>query len=152
MRCCAIALLLAAIGLGTSASGREPATVDNLSARLQAPEAADRYAAADALADLGFRASPAVPQLIEALQSQDAELRWRAARALGTIGDAKASAAALHPAAADEQPAVRAQALVALGRLGVSDKLTLATIAGGLSDKDGQPCGPCAPHRRIGKM
>ncbi len=131
-----MALLLAGVGLGTSVLAAEPLTVDTLSARLRGPETADRYAAADMLADWGYRAAPAAPHLVQALQSDDADLRWRAARALGTIGDAKSSAAALHTAATDEQPAVRAQALVALGRLGLSDKLTLATIAGGLTDKD----------------
>jgi HEAT repeat protein len=109
--------------------------LDKLSAQLQAADAADRYAAVEALTDLGFRATPAVPRLIEALKSNDPELRWRSARALGAIGEAS-SAAALYEAAKDAEPGVRAQALFALGRLGVNDKVALETIAAGLADKD----------------
>src|SRR6187397_1947810 len=69
------------------------ADAKQLAAALSAGTPAERHAAADGLADLGYAAQEAVPQLVAALGSNDPELRWRAARALGVIGDAKAAPA-----------------------------------------------------------
>jgi HEAT repeat protein len=112
-----------------------PADLDNLTAALAAGQPEDQYAAADRLADLGFRADLATPHLVAALKSKDPVLRWRAARALGAIGNAGA-AAPLNAAAADEHAAVRAQSIYALGRLAAADQDTLNTIVAGLTDKD----------------
>jgi hypothetical protein len=62
----------------------EPA---ELAAKLKSADAAEQHAAADALADLGPKAAAALPQLVAAMESKDAELRWRSARALGVIDD-----------------------------------------------------------------
>jgi HEAT repeat protein len=82
-------------------------------------------------------AQPAVPQLVEALGSNDPALRWRAARALGSIGDRRA-VEALRNTAADQEGLVRAQSIFALGRLGVTDEDSLAVIVAHLTDKDVQ--------------
>src|SRR5262249_12364926 len=63
------------------------ADAKQLAAKLGSGSAADQRAAADELADMGAAAQVAVPQLVAALSSNDADLRWRAARALGLIGD-----------------------------------------------------------------
>src|SRR6185369_12164800 len=81
---------LTVVLIGSLAYG---ADAKQLAATLGSGSAADRRAAADALADLGSAAREAVPQLITALAADDADLQWRAARALGIIGDANASAA-----------------------------------------------------------
>lgn len=113
------------------------ADVNELAQSLTAANPADRYAAADGLADLGAAAQPAVPKLIQALQSDDAKLRWRAARALGVIGDPTA-AAALAKQAQDPDPLTRAQAIFALGRLKLADDASLKAIVEHLSDEDAQ--------------
>jgi HEAT repeat protein len=75
--------------------------------------------------------------LIQALKSDDANLRWRAARALGVIGS-PSGASALADLAKDAEPLVRAQAVFALGRLKVADDASLKAIVGRLSDDDTQ--------------
>jgi HEAT repeat protein len=122
--------------MAVSVSARQPQGVDTLSARLQSPDVAERYAAVEALTDLGPLAAPALPQLVEAMRSTDVELRWRAARALGAIGPVEAAKGALLTATADEQPLVRGQAIYALGRWGASDEAARAIFARGLADKD----------------
>jgi HEAT repeat protein len=125
---------LIVLGLNSTASA---ADAKQLAAALSAGTPAERHAAADGLADLGYAAQEAVPQLIAALGSNDPELRWRAARALGVIGDAKA-APALRKQTADSETLVRAQAIFALGRLRASDEESLKAIVERLSDQDAQ--------------
>ena len=55
--------------------------MSQLAAALSSGAPAERLAAADGLADLGYAAQAAVPQLTAALASSDPDLRWRAARA-----------------------------------------------------------------------
>jgi len=129
----ALALVASTAG-GRTATG---ADVKQLAAALGTGAPAERQAAADSLADQGIAAQEAVPQLTAALASTDAGLRWRAARALGIIGDAKAIAALRKPVA-DTEPLVRAQAIFALGRLKADDKDSLDVIIKGLADEDAQ--------------
>src|SRR4029079_4067991 len=103
--------LLVALAAGLESSAAEP-DVAKITAALTSKSAEERSAAADSLADLGPVAAAAIPQLTAALGMNEPELRWRAARALGTIGDAN-SVAALRKAAGDESPLVRAQAIFA---------------------------------------
>ncbi len=113
----------------------QQADVSQLAAGLSARTPEERYAAADALADLGYRAGAATPQLVLALDSPDAELRWRAARALGLIGNAKA-ADGLRKHAADENAMVRAQSVYALGRMRVEDEASLKAVVARLTDPE----------------
>jgi HEAT repeat protein len=115
-------------------AAQEP-DVAKLAAGLSAGTAAQQHAAADALADLGSGAKAAVPQLTAALASKDAQLRWRAVRALGMTGDAKAIDT-VRKAASDADAGVRAQAIFALGRLGAKDDATITTIVARVTDPD----------------
>src|SRR5262245_3889386 len=119
---CLIGLIVFSIG-----SLAHAADAKQLAATLGSGSAADRRAAADALADMGSAAQDAVPQLITALAADDAELQWRAARALGIIGDANANGA-LRKATTDSDAIVRAQAIFALGRMKADDKDSLASV------------------------
>ena len=135
MRCFAIAFSPLLVVLFGSLTAAQQPDVARLAAGLSAPAAADRYAAADALTDLGVGAQGALTQLTAALVSNDPELRWRAARALGTSGNAGA-VTVLRKAVSDEHPLTRAQAIFALGRLRASDQPTVEAIVAKLTDKD----------------
>jgi HEAT repeat protein len=74
----------------------------------------ERQTARGQLAKIG---QPAVPFLIEALQSPSDHARWEAAKALGTIAD-PAAAPALVQTLQDEKSAVRWLAATALINLG----------------------------------
>ncbi len=113
------------------------ADAQELAAKLGSGTAAERSAAADALADMGIGAQAAVPQLIAVLASPDADVRWHAARALGVIGDAKA-VPALRKLTTDTEALVRAQSIYALGLLKSDDKESLTAIVAGLKDKEVQ--------------
>ena len=128
---------LVATTLAFSAAVVTAADVTQLKTALVAGSAADQHSAADALADLGPAAREAVPELIAAIRSSDVDLRWRAARALGLIGDVQAFAA-LRTAASDEETLVRAQAIFALGRLKAGDAESTQAVVGHLSDNDAQ--------------
>ena len=119
------------------AAAASAADIAQLKAALQAGAPAEQYSAADALADLGPQAREAVPDLAAALKSSDSELRWRAARALGVIGDPQA-VAALRTATSDGEVPVRAQAIFALGRLKASDAESVEAVVAHLSDEDTQ--------------
>src|SRR5205085_10592363 len=75
--------------------------------------------------------------LPQALPSTDPDLRWRAARALGVIGDERAIAP-LRAQTSDSEAIVRAQAIFALGRLKAADEESLKAVVGRLSDMDAQ--------------
>ncbi|HEX5103923.1 MAG TPA: HEAT repeat domain-containing protein, partial [Pirellulaceae bacterium] len=131
---CTFALLLI-LGVALTTQGAPPPDLEKWTAGLASSEPQVQYAAADSLADLGIYAQPAIPHLVKALQGKDADLRWRAARALGAIGSEQA-VVALNQAAKDAHAGVRAQVLFALGRIGAADAATTETIAAGLADPD----------------
>jgi HEAT repeat protein len=132
-----VGLIIALVGsLGFVSSGYG-ADARQLAATLGSGSEVGRRTAADALADMGAAAQEAVPQLTAALTDSDAELRWRAARALGLIGDAKATEA-LRKASSDGEAMVRAQAIFALGRLKADDQESLRAVVAGLADKEAQ--------------
>jgi HEAT repeat protein len=140
LRTCASRLLVICFlvgGAGVFRSAADAADVKQLAAALSAGSATDRLAAADALADQGFAAQEAVPQLVAALGGSDAELQWRAARALGVIGSPQAIPA-LRKTTDDADAMVRAQAIFALGRLKAADEDSLKAIIAKLTDKEVQ--------------
>lgn len=82
---------------------------------LSSADGVDRRAARQQLEEVG---KPAVPFLVEALQSPSAHARWEAAKALTKIADASAAPALVH-SLEDEKSAIRwlaATALINLGR------------------------------------
>jgi len=127
--------MVVALGLLTNIASA--ADVKQLAAALSTGSPAERQAAADALADQGYTAQEAVPQLVGALASSDPELRWRAARALGVIGSPQALPA-LRKLTDDADALVRAQAIFALGRLKAADEDSLKAIIARLTDKESQ--------------
>lgn len=89
-----------------------------------------RQIATDALVKIS---TPAVEPLIAALMNDDPETRWRAARALGKIGDTRA----LEPLLAainDKDKEVRVFAVEALGRFG--DDRTIEPLLAALEDEE----------------
>jgi outer membrane protein assembly factor BamB len=98
--------------IGPPAGAAAPA----LARALGDPEPGVRWAAGEALAAIGPAAQPAVPQLIEALKDEFLYVRICAAGALGSLGP-KASAAREALQAAARDPAMRAEAEWALGRI-----------------------------------
>lgn len=81
---------------------------------LASTDGVERHAAREQLEEIG---RPAVPSLVNVLQSRSAHARWEAAKALGTIADASA-APALVQALEDDKAAVRWLAAIALVNLG----------------------------------
>jgi len=134
MRLASCLVGLSLVLVGSLAFG---ADAKQLAAKLGSGPAADQRAAADELADMGAAAQVAVPQLVAALSSSDADLRWRAARALGLIGDMNVEES-LRKAASDSDSLVRAQALFALGRLKADDTESLTVVVNALADKEVQ--------------
>ncbi|MGY8769658.1 MAG: HEAT repeat domain-containing protein [Pirellulales bacterium] len=110
------ALILPLVAI--SAALAHDGDVDKLIKQLSAGgEAA--LAASDELAKHTDEADHAVPALIKALSSKDAELRWHAARALSDFeANAAPAAAALTKALADDNLKVRAYSAHALGQMG----------------------------------
>jgi lysophospholipase L1-like esterase len=94
---------------------------------------------AAAIARIGPAAASAVPALVEALRSPDADRRWRAARTLGRIGPA--AAPAVEPLAAalgDENGVVRQHAARALGRIGPAARPSAAALQRATGDREEQ--------------
>jgi HEAT repeat protein len=93
-----------------------------------------RHETADALANLG---ASAVPSLIEALESGDREVRWRAAEILGRIDrEAAAAVPALTKALQDEDAYVRRIAAYALGKVGRDASFAVPILIAQLNDSD----------------
>ena len=93
MRRAVLTGLFIAAGMTTSVFARA-AGCGHIVRRLQSPDVAERYAAAEALTDLGPLAAPAVPQLVEAMKSTDADCGGgpRGPGAIGPVEAAKESA------------------------------------------------------------
>lgn len=93
-----------------------------------------RLEAHDALVSLG---TSAVPTLLDALQNQDPNLRWRAAWVLGDMGtEASAAVATLTDALQDKDGQVRMYAVLALGMIGVPAKPAVRALMAALQDKE----------------
>lgn len=93
--------------------------------------------AAQALAKVGASALPAVPALCAVLKADQPRRRWNAAMALGRVGPAarEGAVAPLRDAARDPDGRVRAQAVLALGRLRASDAESVEVLARALGDE-----------------
>jgi HEAT repeat protein/lysophospholipase L1-like esterase len=90
-----------------------------------------------ALARIGPAAAEAVGVLQEALGSENADRRWRAARTLGRIGPGAATAVPqLTSALTDPSNAVRQHAARALGRIGPAARPAASALQRATGDRD----------------
>lgn len=93
-----------------------------------------------AIDDLGQAvddAPAAVSRLSEMLASEDAMVRWHAARALGKLGPAAADATAeLAKLMSDADPVVVVHASIALAKIGDKSEATLEALIAKVTDKD----------------
>lgn len=122
--------------MGPHAKEAIPVLIDLLSVGPQSDYTrADVWLAASrALGQIG---KEAVPLLVEALKSRDADVRKGAARALAGIGlDAQVATEPLTKALADRDAGVRAAAVSALGRIGADGKTVVPLIKPLLNEKD----------------
>ncbi len=95
------------------------------------------YQAIDNLGYAPEEAAESVPRLQESLNSKDAQVRWRSARALGLLGDAASAAApALVKLLADEEPVVQVHASIALARIGDMSETTLEALISKVTSSD----------------
>ena len=104
--------------------------------QLQSADASQRRQAAD---QMGQHTSEAwlVPALAAVLQDRDADVRWRAARALERFGPQAVPAMnALIAALKDPEPLVRAHAAHALGGTGPSARLAASALANAMLDPE----------------
>jgi HEAT repeat protein len=93
--------------------------------------------ATDEVIDIGPKAKAATPVLMHLLDSDDADVRWHAARALAEIGPgAKAAVPVLLKALKDENPMVRGYAADALEQIRDASKPVVIALADLLEDKD----------------
>ncbi|HUL76791.1 MAG TPA: HEAT repeat domain-containing protein [Vicinamibacteria bacterium] len=129
-------LAFAAWSLGNLGAEARDAVADL--ARALARDETNAVVAA-ALARIGPAAAGAVPTLVEALRSDNADRRWRAARTLGRIGPPAVEAVpALTAALADPLVTVRRHAARALGRLGPEARPAAAALQRATGDPDEQ--------------
>jgi HEAT repeat protein len=107
----------------------EGKTVAELTAMLQDGDPAVQTQGAFGLSRLGAEAVPALPALIDALRSQNAQVRSYAALALGEIGpEARTAVSPLTELLRDREWTVRRQAAMALGRIGPDAKPAIAAL------------------------
>ena len=81
--------------------------------------------AAEVISKIG---KPAVPALVEALKDNDRDVRIRAAKALGEIGDASATDALIDCLKHDKDRGVRTNAVISLGHIG--DRSAVPALTG----------------------
>ncbi|MEM6798660.1 MAG: HEAT repeat domain-containing protein [Planctomycetota bacterium] len=100
---------------------------------------ASTYSAIDNLGYAPEDAAESVPRLELSLKSDDAQVRWRAARALGLLGKASAAAApALVGLLSDSDPVVQVHASIALARIGDKSEASLEALLGKVTSDDGR--------------
>ncbi|WP_165394723.1 HEAT repeat domain-containing protein [Methanofollis fontis] len=114
----------AAVALGKR---EDPAAIEPLRSALSDPEPGVRWVAMEALGAIG---RPALPVLIELLASDDVDVRWGAAIALGDIGDREA-VEALAARLEDTDRYVRTRAALALAAIGGPALPALAAVVEG---------------------
>ncbi len=131
---CLVSLLFVCFLCGPPVVAAWAQSDDDVAALVQAissNDAAKRIAAIDRVTELGARARAAVPALTKAVRlADDAETRWRAARALAAIGPpARPAVGTLIKVLEDSDPMVRAYAAHAIGKIGPGEDEKKETIA-----------------------
>ena len=113
-----------------------PEEVTELMGGLSQPDPNARWKAAEALGNLGPRASAAVPALIDLLGDRQETVRWRTAEALGKIGpDARAAVPAL-VRGLSETGLLATESAKALGRIGSGAREAVPALSSGLRNAD----------------
>src|SRR6185436_18745575 len=103
-------------------------TANNLSIAVSG-SGKSQYKAIDGLGERHENASTVVPKLRQLLGSDDEQVRWRSARALGDYGSqAKDSAADLVKLLSDKNPIVDYHAAIALGKIEDRSDATVAAL------------------------
>ncbi len=103
----------------------------------QLKDGPDRAAAADALGRLKEEANDASSALAAALQAEDIELRWKAARSLASIRPQdQATVQLLTAALQDPNAKVRAYVVLALGNIGPAAISAAPVLVKVITDKD----------------
>jgi HEAT repeat protein len=111
--------------------------VGTLAGQVEAGEMPARIAACQQLAALGIKAQAAVPQLMAALKSDNADLQRNAALALAEVGShAAAAVPVLIEALGDSDAVVRAAAAHALGEIGPAARDATEKLIGAIADED----------------
>jgi len=115
-----------------------PSSVSGLAEALSDPREGVRFGAAQALADMGPAAAPAVPALIQALSDSSPDVRERSAMALGEIGPAASPAvpALVQVMYFDSYPHARWSAALALGKIGPSAASAVPDLVETLDNPD----------------
>ncbi|WP_339732048.1 HEAT repeat domain-containing protein [uncultured Gimesia sp.] len=118
----------------------EPA-VKPLLAALKKEHSADHHSECgkicDVLAQMGVRGETAIPTLLKVLNSEDQNLVWHAAHALGSINAKPEEVVpALTKLLSSSSPIVRAQAAIAIGDFGAEAKSAVPELIKLLSDSD----------------
>ena len=92
--------------------------------------------------------APAVPSLIQALESKDKYVREQAAKALGNIGLPASAAIPLLANALkmDEDEFVRQNAAEALGKIDLTNPETVSALIAGMTDPSGRVRSAAAPE------
>ena len=111
-------------------------TANNLSIAVSGSGKA-QYKAIDGLGERHENASVVVPKLRQLLKSDDEQVRWRSARALGDYGAlAKDSAADLVKLLNDKDPIVDYHAAIALGKIEDRSDATVDALVDAATSKD----------------
>jgi HEAT repeat protein len=96
-----------------------------------------QYTAIDDLGERRTSAATVVPKLSQLLASNDAQVRWRTARALGDYGaQAQSALVPLRGLLGDRDPVVQYHAAVALGKLGDRSDETVGALVKAATGKD----------------
>ncbi|WP_299461189.1 HEAT repeat domain-containing protein [uncultured Gimesia sp.] len=91
----------------------------------------------DVIAQMGAQGAAAIPTLLELLNSEDQNLVWRAAHALGAINAKPEEVVpALTKLLTSSSPVVRAQAALAIGDFGAAGKSAVTELTKLLSDTE----------------
>ncbi|QDT98390.1 HEAT repeat domain-containing protein [Gimesia aquarii] len=91
----------------------------------------------DVIAQMGVQGEAAIPTLLKALKSEDTDLVWRSAHALGAINaKPKKVVPALITLLNNTSPEIRAHAALALGDFGAKAKAAVPELIKLLSDSD----------------
>jgi HEAT repeat protein len=131
-----VAVLIGAVTLSASSFAALSDTASDLSTSVNG-KGKSQLKAIDELGARHENGSAAVPKLRELLKSDDVQVRWRAARALGDYGSlAKDAAGDLLKLLKDKDAVVQYHAAIALGKIEDKSDETVSGLVDAATDKD----------------